>query len=381
MKRMRYPHSLVGAALMSLVVATLSAQAWSADAQRSEVPQSLAVDSSTITGLELDEPERQYKPEVRWWLSQGAHTDETIKESVKEIADAGFAGIEFAMLNEPNVDATKFAYGSQEWVHDVKLIITEATKYGLSASFTSGTHWATANIPGLDPNSEAANHDVGSAHAHVPQGSTLTSVPTPSIAPGRTQSFNSAVAYKLTSPYTSTPTIRQPLQVDHSSAIDLTEDARDGTLDFTAEGGDWVVFGFWYRGTGQASSPATQPSYAINYFDTAGFEALKAYWESYLFADEELVELIRENGKVQMFMDSLEYSNSQGGAFSNNSLVLDPEHEKCVLRSQGLRHHSVPSGFPGLARLVRGRAADQRDRRLRRRGRQRAAVQGRGRPA
>ena len=102
---------------------------------------------------------------MRWWLSQGRHTDETIKESVQEIADAGFAGIEFAQLNEPNVDASKFAYGSPEWTHDVELIIGEATKHGLGASFTSGTHWATANIPGLDTNSGAAHHDVGNAQA------------------------------------------------------------------------------------------------------------------------------------------------------------------------------------------------------------------------
>src|SRR4051812_22639129 len=171
-----------------------------------------AVDESTITSLKLRDPALASKPEVRWWLSQGAHTDQTIKESVKEIADAGFAGIEFAMLNENRVDATKFAYGSPEWTHDVKLIISEATKYGLGASFTSGTHWATANIPGLDPNAEAANHEVAAGRAEVRQGTTLTQVPVPAAAAGRTQTFVSAVAYKLTTPYTNTPTLRQPME-------------------------------------------------------------------------------------------------------------------------------------------------------------------------
>lgn len=273
-----------------------------------------------ITGLKLDEPLREYKTEVRWWLAEGAHTEQTIKESVQELADSGFAGLEFAMLNEPNVDASKFAYGSQEWVNDVKLLITEATKYGLGASFTSGTNWSTANIPGLDPNSEAASHDVGSAHAHVPEGTTLTTVPAPAIGEGLTQSFVSAVAYRLAGAYTDSPTIWQPLQLDVSSAVDLSEDAADGRLSFTADDGDWLVFTFWYRGTAQQSLPAIKPAYCINYFGPAGFEALKNYWESYLFADGELVATIRKNGRVQMFMDSLEYSNSQGGPFGNGSM-------------------------------------------------------------
>ena len=230
--RTRARGALAGVAPLSFLAAAGSAGDGFAAERGGAVPTPAA--AQEITGLALDEPELAHKPEVRWWLSQGRHTDETIKESVQEIADAGFAGIEFAQLNEPNVDASKFAYGSPEWTHDVELIIGEATKHGLSASasFTSGTHWATANIPGLDTNSEAANHDVGNAHSYVPQGSTLTTVPTPSVAPGRTQRFVSAVAYKLTTPHTASPTIRQPLQVDPSSVVDLTEDAKDGRINF-----------------------------------------------------------------------------------------------------------------------------------------------------
>src|SRR4051812_15090230 len=227
--RSRTTGTLLGLALTLLLVLTMSVRSGSAEPRNVQ-----AVDESSVTSLKLKTPKLEDKPEVRWWLSQGAHTDQTIKESVKEIADAGFTGIEFAMLNESRVDATKFAYGSPEWTHDVKLIISEATKYGLGASFTSGTHWATANIPGLDPNSEAANHEVASARAYVPQGTTATQAPVPTITAGRTQSFVSAVAYKLTSAYTNNPTLLQPLQIDPASAVDLTEDAKDGTINFTA---------------------------------------------------------------------------------------------------------------------------------------------------
>ncbi len=317
---MKKTRGLVGAAAAFALCVSLPAAPTFAEDGKKDTRAASASDLGNVTSLKLDKPTTESKPEVRWWLAQGSHTDETIKESVKEIADSGFSGIEFAMLNETNVDASKFSYGSKEWVNDVKLIIAETAKRGLSASFTSGTHWSTANIPGLDPNSEGASHDVGSAHANVQQGSTLTTVPTPTIAAGRTQKLVSAVAYKLDNAYTTTPTIYSPLQLDPATAVDLTEDAKDGTLNFSATDGNYMVFTFWYRGTAQQSSPAIAPAMAINYFDKAGFEALKTYWESYLFADEELVKAIRDNGNVQMFMDSLEFSNSQSGAFGNFSM-------------------------------------------------------------
>ena len=65
------------------------------------------------------------------------------------------------MLNESKLDSNIYAYGSEEWSHDVKLAIETATKLAMSVSLTSGTNWSTANIAGLDPNSEAAEQEVG----------------------------------------------------------------------------------------------------------------------------------------------------------------------------------------------------------------------------
>lgn len=128
-----------------ITILALSAQVAVGAVHASEPPPSEA-DTSDVTAVHLQHPLTEYKPEVRWWLAMGAHTDETIKESVQHIAESGFGGIEFAMLDAPGVDAKSFSYGSEEWLHDVKLIISESTKYGLGASFTSGTHWGTANV-------------------------------------------------------------------------------------------------------------------------------------------------------------------------------------------------------------------------------------------
>ena len=44
------------------------------------------------------EPEMKNRPYARWWLAEGSHTDETLRESVKELYDEGFGGVEFEPL-------------------------------------------------------------------------------------------------------------------------------------------------------------------------------------------------------------------------------------------------------------------------------------------
>ena len=44
------------------------------------------------------QPEMKYRPYARWWLAEGSHTDETLKESVQELYDDGYGGIEFVTL-------------------------------------------------------------------------------------------------------------------------------------------------------------------------------------------------------------------------------------------------------------------------------------------
>lgn len=77
-----------------------------------------------------ESPEMKYRPETRWWLAQGSHTDETLLESLQEIRDNGFGGVEFVTLDEDTLDPERYAWGSEEWIHDSQLIIKRATELG-----------------------------------------------------------------------------------------------------------------------------------------------------------------------------------------------------------------------------------------------------------
>ena len=81
-----------------------------------------------ITQIEgaFTEPEMKYRPYARWWLAEGSHTDETLRESIKELYDAGYGGVEFVTLDESRyLDNAVYAWGSPEWIHDTHVIIEE----------------------------------------------------------------------------------------------------------------------------------------------------------------------------------------------------------------------------------------------------------------
>lgn len=109
------------------------------------------------------EPEMKNRPYARWWLAEGSHTDETLRESVKELYDEGFGGVEFVTLTSEAefLDDATYGWGSPEWIHDTKVIIEECKKYGMSVSMTGGTYWATANLPNITPDQQEASQELG----------------------------------------------------------------------------------------------------------------------------------------------------------------------------------------------------------------------------
>ena len=69
------------------------------------------------------------------------------------------------------------------------------------------------------------------------------------------------------------------------------------------------------HGTGQTASPSCAISYTINYIDRYGTEALIDYWNKVVLTPA-LRENILKNGRVQLYMDSLELTTfSNGGQF------------------------------------------------------------------
>ena len=222
-------------------------------------------------------------------------------------------------LNETGVDADVYGYGSESWAHDVKVAIEEAAKLGMRVGITSGTHWPHANIPGLDPNSEAAGQEVGISITNVAAGQRFNgTLALPPVQRGFAtedvkKTFVGTYAYRVGSTGNGNQTV---LDIT-VGPIDLTDkvvqvDDQTWTLDWTApNNGDYAIYSMWQQGTFQSREPAQKDSYAINYYNEAGVEALKEFLSSYYLADEDFVRVVR-SADIQFFMDSLEISTSQG---------------------------------------------------------------------
>lgn len=242
------------------------------------------------------------RTDVRWWMAAGMHTDETVLEELHAMHDAGFSGVELCQLADRTIDEHLYGYGGAQWEHDVKLILNTALDLGMSVSLTSGAGWSTANVPGLDPDSQAANQCVVLLTESLSAAETRTgAIPTSEKLREKAR-FLGAVAVRAIA-----ETVFSP-----DGYRVLTEDVTDGNLTFTApDDGNYTIMYYYVQGTAHRASPAVCDSYTINYFDRRGVEALKRYLEENVLNDEALNEKIR-CGDVQYFMDSLEYSDGAG---------------------------------------------------------------------
>ncbi|WP_210502743.1 glycosyl hydrolase [Nocardioides xinjiangensis] len=273
-----------------------------------------AVKKSSAFAKQLEskfiDPDRVYSTDVRWWLGDASATDETLLEEIQALYDAGFRGVELCMQDDTVAANDVYAYGTEMWAHKWELMMNKLLDLGMGVYLTSGTNWSTSNVPGLDPTSQAAMQNLTLGTGTVEAGQTLSTLTPPAANARRAGArFVTAYAYKVTAGNT----------VDPSSFVDLKSRVTQGAdvwtqnVDWTAPSdGTYRVFGLWTQGTYQASQPSAQPSYATNYFDTRGVQALREFWEEHYLADPALREKIAK-GDVQLFMDSLEMSYGTGG--------------------------------------------------------------------
>lgn len=297
-------------------------------------------------------PAIEYWPEVRWWLAEGLHTDQTLRHEIDAAHRLGFGGMEFLAMDEDAVDHSRYGWGSEEWVRDSQVIADETTKRGMALSFTSGTNWSNANLPDIGPDHPAAAKELNVVTEHLVGGSHRSgSVPMVDLdaisvpagmpmhrAPAAEQAFVAAVAARIAGESDSGVPI-----LDADSLVDLTADVRDGALTWTAPEGQWLLSFYWMHGTGQTASPSVSVNYTINYLDRVGVDTLIEYWDTTVLTPA-LRATIAANPRVQMYMDSLElWTFGAAGLFWGHSLV-DEFHAR--------RGYDIRPWLPFLSRSV-----------------------------
>lgn len=270
----------------------------------------------------FETPQMEYRPEARWWLAEGSHTDETLKESIQELYQSGFGAVEFVTLDESAyLDDATYAWGSEEWVHDSHLIVEECTELGMGVSFTSGTHWSTANLTTITPDDETAAQELGYRTIELSPGQRFQgALPVPELTE---DAKKISLVKVVTARKASVSEDGKTVGLSEESLEDITRAAyqtQDGTwqVDYTAPtDGEYTLFAFWQYGTSEAYKPAsTGKSYSINYFSREGTDALIDYWNQSVLTPD-LQEMIKQNGDVSLYMDSLELSTRGSNSTGN----------------------------------------------------------------
>jgi hypothetical protein len=262
--------------------------------------------------LKLAKPPIEFWPDVRWWLAEGFHTDETLKKDIQMLYDAGFGAAEFLAMDEHGVDHSKYGWGSEEWVHDTHTIIREVTARKMGASVTSGANWSNANLITINPDDKAAAKELDFTVESLKAGQSRSGPlqrTKPFMPNVHVQELVAVVAAQRRGEKDGR------VLLDKNSLQVLTGLVSGESLEWQAPAGEWELFAFWLHGTGQTASPSVSVSYTVNYLDRYGVDALIEYWNKEVLTSE-LRERIKANGRVQMYMDSLELSTfGKGGQF------------------------------------------------------------------
>ena len=126
----------------------------------SALPVMAETDSSFKEMLESNytDPDRVYSSDVRWWLGEASNTDEVLLDEIQALYDGGFRGVELCMQSDEAADDATYAYGSEMWAHKWNLVMNKLLDLGMGVYLTSGTNWATSNVPAssIDPASQEA---------------------------------------------------------------------------------------------------------------------------------------------------------------------------------------------------------------------------------
>lgn len=285
------------------------------------------------------DPDRDKQSYVRWWLPQASLTDNQLKTEIQQMYDSGFSGVELCMQTS-SAPTEDYAYGSDMWSHKWKLMMNTLLDYGMSVSLTSGTNWATSNVPGLDPDSQAASQVIAMGETVVEPGQTITELPKPETMQGA-GTFIGAYAYKIAGNTSGTYSSGKPwvpvneysgYVIDPESMVEITDTAEgetpfDQSVSWTApegtvgEGdeGKYYIVAYWQQGSYMTAEPSAETAYATNYFDERGVEALKTFWNEHYLDDEELNAKIKD-GDVMLFMDSIELTPNGGITWWTDSI-------------------------------------------------------------
>ena len=257
--------------------------------------QAASADDLAASPGSLERVPDRYRPLFRWWWPGEGVDPAELRDELRAVKAAGFAGVEQILL------ANVTQWGSPTFRERTKSALQEARRLGLRMDITLGPGWPVSSPSVEELGREAAVQDLHYGAVDVRGGTTYSgSVPdSPPVGADRRRLI-AATAIRVAGSET-------PQVLDPGSAVDLTSRVRDGALTWTVPSGRWKLFGFWMRPSlmrGKAPGGGPPGWLVVDHFSRRAIELVLRDFDRMLFGGD-MASLVRRSGG-DVFEDSYE---------------------------------------------------------------------------
>ncbi|PSK85017.1 alpha-L-rhamnosidase-like protein [Murinocardiopsis flavida] len=214
-----------------------------------------------------------------------------LSRAIEQIAAAGFGGV-----NLFDLDIAPTARRNDL----LRSALETARRVGIAVDPTIHN---TARFPEVTADSGVDQQEIAYGTAAIGGGTVYSGpVPEPATDPERPRTLVAVVAARRAAGGADAPDGADgaPVLLDRAGLADLTKDAEDGRITWTAPEGDWLLFGVWRR--------STESPYA-DYFSARGTDAMTAYWDEQVFTPE--IQKLVDEVDDTLFEDSLHLQGYQ----------------------------------------------------------------------
>ncbi|GAA2297558.1 glycosyl hydrolase [Streptomyces kunmingensis] len=277
------------------------------------VPEAFAQGSTArLPGADLRDPAAAVRPKFRWWWPDALVDTGEIAREIREIAAAGFGGVEIAAVThsmDEQLDTVRHGWGTVAWRAAIEAALREAKKRDVVVDLTIGPAWPAA-VPSITPDSRAAAHELAHGIAVVAPG-TAYEGPVPAAVSEAEEGVTDqrlllVQAVRVTAG--SSPTA-VPVRLDRDTVTDVTAQVSGDRVFWTApdDGATWLLVAYWERGSGQrpeGRDHTTPLAYVVDHFSDAGTRAVTDFWEEHILTPS-IRGLLRSTGGT-LFEDSIE---------------------------------------------------------------------------
>jgi alpha-L-rhamnosidase len=276
-----------------------------------------------LTAGTFRQPPASVRPKYRWWVPLADTDDGELRAEVDQIAASGAGGVEVAPFGVPGAGNQEagflktYGWGTALWTHKLQVILAEANKYGLTVDQNMGPHYPPTVPTVKDVNDPAAAQQLVYGSALVKAGTTFRgTLPAPGagVPAGAKTTLVAVVAARCAEDSCPAPE-GGSRKLDRSTVTDLTKDAKDGGLTWTAPAGSgtWALLAFYQTADGltKTALSATSPNYVVDHLSGTGVKAVASFWDSAILTPATRRLLNRMNGRGAIFEDSLEMGSNQ----------------------------------------------------------------------